>query len=290
MSYDSDQVVVDNPAPTNGQIDYLGYTPAIIDTTDSPYTTGDVVVILAKSDTGAIAINLTTKDNTANTTYIVKRVDGSVNDITLAPPAGETINAAATLTLTHPNEIIQVMRNADNVPPDWEIISSDTTLQLTAKGDILSYNGTTTETIPVGPNGYVLVADAAESSGLKWIAATSLTTKIAYHIITMAVSITATTWTDVAYFSWDYSRYSTYFSGTVTFWAEAAVGRTFDIRVTDRTKTTTYGSVTVNSTGIWNLSLTSLPVADDYLIISAQRDANISADPILISAQMEFLV
>jgi len=40
----------------------------------------------------------------------------------------------------------------------------------TAKGDIVAFNGTTVAALAVGTNDYVLTADSAEATGLKWTA------------------------------------------------------------------------------------------------------------------------
>jgi hypothetical protein len=38
----------------------------------------------------------------------------------------------------------------------------------TAKGDVVAFNGTTVAALAVGTNDYVLTADSAEATGLKW--------------------------------------------------------------------------------------------------------------------------
>ena len=40
----------------------------------------------------------------------------------------------------------------------------------TAKGDIVTFDGTNDYTLPVGNNNYVLTADSMQTSGLKWSA------------------------------------------------------------------------------------------------------------------------
>lgn len=40
----------------------------------------------------------------------------------------------------------------------------------TAKGDVVAFNGTTVAALAVGTNDYVLTADSAEATGLKWAA------------------------------------------------------------------------------------------------------------------------
>lgn len=46
-------------------------------------------------------------------------------------------------------------------------------IPLTAKGDLLSFNGTTNVRLPAGANGKILSADSSQPSGLKWINPTS---------------------------------------------------------------------------------------------------------------------
>jgi hypothetical protein len=63
---------------------------------------------------------------------------------------------------------------------DWTTFNNKFTSPLTTKGDLLSRDASTHVRVPVGVDGYILSADSAEASGLKWItlpATSPLTTK-----------------------------------------------------------------------------------------------------------------
>lgn len=46
---------------------------------------------------------------------------------------------------------------------------------LSAKGDVLTHDGTDHKRLPVGANGEYLVADSAQTNGIKWLAFSGLT-------------------------------------------------------------------------------------------------------------------
>jgi hypothetical protein len=52
----------------------------------------------------------------------------------------------------------------------WNAAFVDFSVPLSAKGDLLTYDGSVAAVLPVGANGYVLTADSTEPSGLKWVA------------------------------------------------------------------------------------------------------------------------
>ena len=54
-------------------------------------------------------------------------------------------------------------------PPDFDTIAPTTT-----KGDLIVRNATTNVREPVGANTFVLTADSAQASGIKWAAATAM--------------------------------------------------------------------------------------------------------------------
>lgn len=53
--------------------------------------------------------------------------------------------------------------------------SFDNISPITTKGDLITNNGTTDVRLPVGTNDYVLTADSAQASGLKWASSTGKT-------------------------------------------------------------------------------------------------------------------
>jgi len=286
MSYDSDQVCVDNPCDVNVVAECLSLKTVDIDTTDSPYAPDKAVAIIATADTGIITINLTADADCPNTTYIIKRTIASAFNVVVVPPAGELIDSAASYTLLANGDWVQVIRNTEIAPVNWEVLSSSSATSLIAKGDLLSHNGTTNTILPVGTSGQFLSVDPVEATGLKWV--TTATNSVAYHAISIEISATTTTWTTMAYFAWDDSRYSAYSNGAIVFWAQIGGAKTLGVRVID-SSSTVLGSLTgINSSGIYNISLPTLPTADDYLRIEVSRSAGGGTNPRMYSTQFEF--
>jgi hypothetical protein len=50
----------------------------------------------------------------------------------------------------------------------WNAAFGDFSVPLSAKGDLLTYDGSAVAVLPVGTDGQVLVADSAETAGVKW--------------------------------------------------------------------------------------------------------------------------
>jgi len=73
-----------------------------------------------------------------------------------------------------------------------------TTSPLTTKGDLWTYS-TTDARLPVGTDGYTLVADSAETTGLKWAAAGGgKVLQVVSSVITTSTLITAQSFTDTS--------------------------------------------------------------------------------------------
>jgi hypothetical protein len=51
---------------------------------------------------------------------------------------------------------------------DWKTISSETNA---AKGDIQTHNGVQPASLPVGPDGSILITDSSQAVGMRWLAA-----------------------------------------------------------------------------------------------------------------------
>jgi hypothetical protein len=95
--------------------------------------------------------------------------------------------------------------------PSWATPSTFTS-PLTTKGDIYTRSATADTRLPVGTNGYILVADSAETTGLKWQAASSgALTLVKTQTIGSGVSSVAVT----SAFSSTYDNYLITVSGGV---------------------------------------------------------------------------
>lgn len=64
---------------------------------------------------------------------------------------------------------------------------------LTTKGDLLAHDGTNNIRVPVGTNGYVLLADSTQASGLRWAVSGNITTSF----VSSTTTITTSSTTDV---------------------------------------------------------------------------------------------
>lgn len=74
-----------------------GYVQLVsITDTDSPYSAGDESVIACDATGGNIVVNLPTAIGITGKTYIIKRIDGSGNTITVDGNGAETIDDNAT--------------------------------------------------------------------------------------------------------------------------------------------------------------------------------------------------
>ena len=63
----------------------------------------------------------------------------------------------------------------------------------TTKGDVIAHNGTNNVRLPVGTNGYLLVADSAQSTGLNWTNSPSFTGTVSFNGELTPAAISANT-------------------------------------------------------------------------------------------------
>lgn len=77
-----------------------------IDNTDSPYTAGDVDLIVCDCTGGAITVNLPA--GTVGDSYTVVKIDGIANNVTIDGDGTDTINGATTASITAQWEVKRV--------------------------------------------------------------------------------------------------------------------------------------------------------------------------------------
>jgi hypothetical protein len=106
---------------------------------------------------------------------------------------------------------------------------------ITAKGDLITSNGTNNVNQAVGTDGFVLTADSAQTNGIKWAAAT--VTPTAWNAQTVSYNITTA----------DSAIGFTTSSSTLTATLPTAVGNSGKVFIIKKVDTGT-GSVTINTT------------------------------------------
>jgi len=283
MSYDSDQVCVDNPCPGLVSATCLSLSVANIDATDSPFTPDDSVVILGDATAADITINLISPTSCPNTKYIIKKTDATFNKLILNPPAGETINGGPQYEITKANEVVRFVRDDNPTTPNWVITSYAATDILTTKGQILTHNGTATVPLPVGADDQVLVADSAAAEGIAWKSSASV---VGFNIVLFNVNIVSTAFTSLGHMTWDQSQYSTFGLGHLTF--HAVIGdRDMEIEVISGVDVMV-SPTTISATGVYDITFAANPTADNTIIVRARKIGIGGTPPVLSSAQITF--
>lgn len=167
MSYDNDNLFI---TKLYGDVTSLALDVRNINASMSPLLTSiDDMAFIVDTSAGSVTLNINTSNNLIdNQSYIIKKDDASPNPVIIVPPPGETIDGAASLSIIGENRVVQIVKNESN----WEIINNsyDLNVLFGAKGSLLTSNGTTAAILPVGPNGYVLMADSTAANGIKWSA------------------------------------------------------------------------------------------------------------------------
>jgi hypothetical protein len=93
----------------------LLWPKAEIQTTDYTILTSDFFIL---ADATAAAITMTLPATTTSGPYWIKKIDSSLNHVTVATPGSETIDGAASFDLEHEDESITVTTDGAN----WFII------------------------------------------------------------------------------------------------------------------------------------------------------------------------
>lgn len=156
---------------------YQGGTLKIdVDCIMASATSGNVVLTAAvEAITPADSLNLNTTNSfdTAN----------SSGNISVPGTAGYLFVSTITLTLADSVAVgdhfrIKLIRTTDTATGDLIVLGATLYEEITnAKGDLfVASSNTTIANVPVGSNNYVLTADSAQSSGVKWASPTKLPT------------------------------------------------------------------------------------------------------------------
>lgn len=279
MSYDSDTVWINNPASSNC-LDVKNITIA-----DSPYDIDDDALIVDASG-GTVVINLTNSNTCNSPSYYIKTTQG---EAVINPPAGEQINGLASYSLTNPPNAIQVVRNPNVIPPNWEIITSEISSIPTNKGDLISRTAVTVERLPVGSPGQLLSVDLTTPTGLKWVTSSTSSSIASYHIVNGTISVIGVDWLNVGNFAWSSLRYASYTGGIFVFYAKIYGDKHLDVRLYNNGNVLG-GVYAITTNGIYTLTLNSLPVANSVIELQVKRAVGVSNDPEILGGQLEFQI
>jgi len=256
---------------------------------NSPYNVQtDDNIILVNATSGQVDVKLLKGNKYPHPIFVIKKLDNSVNKIRVLPgDAGNTIESSNSYFIDQPDEIAQFVYDIDNV--DWKLITHDLDMDidiLASKGDLLTNNGLTLDVLNVGLPGQVLSADNATLTGLKWVTLGSHI--IEYPLLTTKVAASTMTWTDVAYFPWLDSAYSSYSNGKIILRAIIDNNKNLDVRLYDVTNNTVLGSIIgINTTSSTYFTVNN-PVSDAELQLQIQRSAGIGTNPIIVGVILEF--
>lgn len=284
MSFDNNKLCVHNVC---NNFSGYGLNVTEIATIDSPYTAGlDDVIILADASAGPITINLQDNHILPNQKYVIKKVDSTLNAVTVIPPSGQTIDGAATYDMLRENEVTKFVHNG----ADWAVINEKLNRILADKGDLFVFDGTVLRKLPRGFDGQFLQTDSSSALGLRWvnIGGGGGSSNISYSIGTLAMEATSVSWTAVGYFSWLNARYSTYTTGTFLFSATVN-NRDLNVRLRDVTNGVTLGSLSVAANGFYSFSVIN-PGTDAQIEMQIQKSAAAGINPIISGAALEYTV
>ena len=141
--------------------------------TDSPYSIKQNSAF-CDTTSGAIVINLPKTARCPDTVYLFKKT-AAANTVTLTPNGSELIDGSATKVLSVLNETALIKSNGTTwttvTYSDLSRMSTQETSMATIgnqKGDILVDNNQDLVTLSVGTNNQVLLADSAQTVGIKW--------------------------------------------------------------------------------------------------------------------------
>lgn len=91
----------------------------VITTTDSAYTVGNERITLCDATSNAITVSLSTAATRKGRMHTIKKIDSSVNAITIDPHSSETIDGASTHTLSSQYDTVTLVSDGT----EWFIIS-----------------------------------------------------------------------------------------------------------------------------------------------------------------------
>lgn len=136
-----------------------------------------------------------------------------------------------------------------------------------------------------GSAGDVLQTDG--SGNLSFV--TQSSGRVAYQLANVELTATSTTFTTVALFAWDNSRYSSYTSGTLIYEAVIA-NRDLDLRLQDVTGAATLLSdLAVAASAFRTVTGFTNPGADARIALQIRKSANGGTNPRIHGVQFEFV-
>jgi hypothetical protein len=153
--------------PTNGQV--LIYNESTSLWTKNTLTDGTGITITEGA--GSITIANTGVTSLTGTTNEID-VSASTGSVTLSLPT--TINANTTGNAANVTGIVAIANGGTG--QTTQTAAFDALAPTTTKGDLIVSNGSDNIRLAVGTNGFLLTADSAETSGVKWAAAPVSTT------------------------------------------------------------------------------------------------------------------
>ncbi|NDB60722.1 hypothetical protein EB001_20095, partial [bacterium] len=128
----------------------------------------DAGTTISMTSTSATTITVNTGLFAAGDTVFIQNLGSGTCTITAGTA---TVSTAGSLILPQYDAGILYFVSASSAI-FYDYIQVGATSPLTTKGDIYVYGSSDTR-LPVGTNGYTLVADSAEATGLKWATASS---------------------------------------------------------------------------------------------------------------------
>lgn len=102
----------------NAFVSVVGFATGITTQSSTFTTTAAMHTILLNATGGAFTANLITASNLTGRRYILKKIDASANAITVDPNGAQTIDGAATFSLTTQYQTVRIQSDGSN----WHII------------------------------------------------------------------------------------------------------------------------------------------------------------------------
>lgn len=173
---------------------------------------------------------------------------------------------------------------------------------LTAKGDLLTHDGATDVILPVGADGFVLMADSAAADGIKWAASPAST--LTFDIVSGGITASPAIYTEIGNFAWDDSIYNGTTSMFIVAWVNASGNRGIDIQVYNATTAAEIGRISlaalspigpyttngVNGTPVGSIYVPiTVPVANANIQIRTRKTAGGGTSPTINGIQLHLL-
>lgn len=113
------ELYVKNSAEFDGEVFMDGNTSvSVATTTSASYTAAAATVILANANSNNITVNLPAASGKTGRVYVVKKIDSSVNTVTIDGNSAETIDGAATVVLSTQYDVRRLVCDGTN----WMLI------------------------------------------------------------------------------------------------------------------------------------------------------------------------